>query len=556
MYDLIRDYESFNQLKIDPSSPLFCDTETCLEEGLSSGGLYGQVRLFQIYQASWENAQIIDCFVIDLQDVLSLVEDCWCIFHNGSYDLHTINLKTPKTWVPKRIDDTLYLSRLCFNTKIKFSFYDCLEYAGHADDLIRGIDKKKEQKSDWGGPLSLKQKTYAACDVTYLSKLYDSVKKYQDSTVYKLDIQSLRLAVGYSRNGMPINEKTAVDKANEYRALLEKTLDELPINPRSSIQAREYLGTKSSDSDTLEKLIHEGNVRAKKIQTARHCYKSLEYLKVYTRPRVYGFFNPCAAVSGRFSCNGGDRFDHGNLQQMPGDLHTCVEASEGKSIIYNDYSGLELRMATAYTGEPTMSRMMIAGEDLHTETARFVFETDTPTEEERTSAKVYNFTLIYGGGANTIKNTLKVRANIDKSFSEVKSQIDKWFNFYPYFKEWHDMHKAQMNIYGYVDIETALGRHVRTYKLTDSLNYPIQGSSVEVTKTSLGLLFARYPDAHLINTIHDSNILEQDTSDAHIWKSRLSECMVDAWDYVIQDLAEPNIPMPHGGEIGPIWTFH
>ncbi len=556
MYNLIRDYQSFGQIQIDPSSPVFCDTETCEEEGLTIGGLNGQIRLFQIYQESWENAKLIDCFFIDLKDVLELVKPHHLIFHNGSYDLHTINLKTDDTWLPRALDDTLYLSRLKFFTKIKFSFYDCLEYAGHADDLIRGINKKEEQKSDWGGPLSLNQKTYAACDVTYLCKLFNTIKEFKDSTVYKLDITSLNHAVGYSRNGMPINQKTAVKMKNEYLIKLEETLDDLPINPRSSIQAREYLGTASSDSDTLEKLIQEGNERAKKIQIARHCYKSLEYLKVYSRPRVYGFFNPCAAISGRFSCNGGHRFDHGNLQQMPGDLHVLVEAPEGQAIIYNDYSGLELRTAAAYTGEPTMCRMMIEGEDLHTETAKFVFQTDNPTEEERTTAKVYNFTLIYGGGVKTVKNSLKVRANINASFNDVKDKIEKWFDFYPYYREWHDMHKAQLNIYGYVDIETALGRHVRTYKLTDSLNYPIQGSAVEVTKTSLGLLFSRYPEAQLIDTIHDANLLLQSIDEAEMWKKRLSECMVDAWKYVIQDLPEPNIPMPHGGEIGPIWTFH
>jgi Ribonuclease D len=158
MYDLIRTYDSFNQIKINPSSPVFCDTETCEEEGFTLGGLYGQIRLIQIYQESWPKAIIIDCFFISLHDVLNLLHPHHLVFHNGAYDLHTINLKTETTWLPAEVDDTLYLSRLKFFTKQKFGFYECLDYANHADELIKSIDKKEEQKSDWGGPLSQKAK--------------------------------------------------------------------------------------------------------------------------------------------------------------------------------------------------------------------------------------------------------------------------------------------------------------------------------------------------------------------------------------------------------------
>ena len=178
---------------------------------------------------------------------------------------------------------------------------------------------------------------------------------------------------------------------------------------------------------------------------------------------------------------------------------------------------------------------------------------------KRTGKELTSFVednVIYGAGIKTVKNTLKIDAGIDMSFQEVKARVTAWFDFYEYFREWHDMHKAQLNIYGYVDIETALGRKVRTYKLTDSLNFPIQGSAVEVTKMSLGLLCNSYEDVHVINTIHDANILCQNIEDADLWKERLSKCMVDAWKYVIQDLANPNVPMPEGSLSGPLWTFH
>jgi DNA polymerase I-like protein with 3'-5' exonuclease and polymerase domains len=556
MFTIFRHPEDLEQIRLSPHSPVFCDTETTEDEGKTSGGLYGRVRLIQLYQSDWDNVAIIDCDYVPLRLVLDMIVDHHLVFHNASFDLHTINCYTDEVWLPKNVDDTLYLSRLAFYTKLKFSFYDCLEYAEKDDELIRSIDKKEEQKSDWSGPLSNKQKMYAAADVYYLEKLYNAVKHMSNSTIYKLDIFSLEHAVKYSRTGMPINQQTVNELKREYTIKLEDVLESLPINPRSSVQAREYLGTKSSDANTLIELVQAGSERAKKVQDARHYYKSLEYLNAYDRPVVKGFFQPCAAISGRFSCSGGNRFSHSNLQQMPGELHKVVEAPDGHEIIYKDYSGLELRMAVAYVGEPVMSQFMKEGADMHTETAKFIFNTSSPTDQERTVAKTFNFGLIYGAGVPTVKATLKYDANLILPYEDVRDLRFKWFDMYEFFGEWHKIHKNQFNIYGYVDVETALGRRVRTYKLTDSLNVPIQGSSVEVTKTAVCLLYSRYPDVNLINVIHDSIILCEPSHEAELWGNRLSECMVDAWDYVISELAEPEIPMPHGFEHGPVWLFH
>jgi len=556
MFTLIRDTNNLSDVHIDPHLPIFCDTETTTDEGLSSGGLYGKIRLVQMYQETWTKAVIVDCFFVPLDRVLPLLKPCKLIFHGGAYDLHTINLKTDKVWLPEDLEDTLYLSRLKYYTKQKFGFYECLSYAKLDDELIKSISKKELQQSDWSGPLSEIQKLYAAADVVYLAKLYNVVKECNKQTVYALDIISLKLAVEYSRNGMPINQKTVTSLKLKYMTELEDVLETLPINPRSSTQSKEYLGVSSSDSDTLIKLIQEGNERARLVQNGRHCYKSLEYLDAYDRPVLKGFFQPSTSLSGRFSCTGGNSFSHANLQQMPEKLHSVVEAPEGYEIVYKDYSGLELRMAVAYTGEPVMAALMKAGQDLHTETAKFLFSKDKVTVEERTVAKTFNFCLIYGGGIGTAQNTLAIEANVHMKFEEVKYLKEKWFSMYEYYDEWHKLHKNAMNVYGYIDVETALGRRVRAYKLTDSLNIPIQGSSVEVTKVSLINLKKRHPDAYIINTIHDANLLLAKTEEAEMWGTRLSEAMVDAWKYVTEDLAEPDILMPHGFEHGPIWKFH
>jgi len=557
VYNLNRDVEIFRKISINPNLPVFCDTETQGDEGLSSGGLYGKVRLFQLFQEHWEKAEIIDCDFIPIKHVLDLLEDNHLVFHGGSFDLHTINLYTDKTWCPKKLDDTLYLSRLKFFTKQKFGFYECLKYSKHSDSLVESIDKKEEQKSDWSGALTNKQLIYAAIDVVYLSKLYESVKEFSTTSIYALDMSNLKYAINYSRNGMYVNQKKVVKLKKKFIINLEETLKQLPhdLNVRSSKQCCEYLNSKSSSKEVLTELAIEGNDNAQKIITARHCLKSLEYLNKYNRSIIKGFFNPCAAISGRFSCTGGNRYDHENLQQIPREFQEVITSPQGYKIVYKDYSGLELRMAVAYTGEELMGSMMKAGEDMHTYTAKHLFEKDEVSFEERLVAKAFNFGLIYGIGVKAVRLLLKLRANTDISFDKVKKLMNKWFELYEGFAVWHDMHKYQYNIYGYVDVETALGRKIRTYSVPDSLNYPIQGSSAEVTKVSLGLLYSKYPDVYLINTVHDANLLLAKDDEAEMWGKRLDECMIDAWKYVISDLADPDVPMPEGYDIGNDWIF-
>lgn len=172
MYNLIRDSNELDDIYLNPDAPLFLDTETMEEEGKSSGGLYGAVRLLQMYQKGWDEAIIIDCMFIPLHKVLRMIEESWQVWHNGSYDLHTINCSDPEElYLPKRLDDTIYLSRLTFFDKNRFGFYECLEYCNEADDIIKSMDKKASQKADWGGPLTHQLLSYAEYDVTYLAKL-------------------------------------------------------------------------------------------------------------------------------------------------------------------------------------------------------------------------------------------------------------------------------------------------------------------------------------------------------------------------------------------------
>lgn len=557
MYTLIRDLSEYTD-NIDRTKPVFTDTETYEDEGKTSGGLYGKVRLIQVYQEGWEEAIIFDCMFVDLEKVLSMLKSCHLVFHSGAYDLHTINCHTEETWLPEEIDDTKYLSRIALYKKgPKFDFYNCLKHIGRHDERLKDIDKKEKQKSDWGGPLSSEMLEYAAYDVLYLYVLYEEVKEAKELNLYMLDIFNLKYAVEYARRGVPINRNTVQEKLKKNMTELEAVLEILPINPNSPKQVCQYLGTTSSDKDTLVHLALEGSEDAARVRDARTLSKTVMFLKKYDRPVMKGFYDPCGAVSGRFSCTGGDRYDHENMQQIPRRILDVIEAPEGYVIVYKDYAGLELRMACCWIAEPTMTAMIKAGVDLHTHTGCILYDEtpETLTKFQRMIGKICNFLLIYGGGIAQLQATIRAWGNLLESLQTCRKLNAKWFNEYKYFKEWHDMHKKVFGVYGFMDVTTALGRTVRTYTVPDSLNVPIQGSSSEVTKTSLYYLKTRYPDENLINTIHDANALLVREDVAELWVNRLNECMVDAWYHVIKHLPVPDLPMPAEAEYSIKWDF-
>ena len=546
---------------LDLDKPVFLDTETCTNEGYTKegGGLYGTIRLVQIYQAGWSQAFIIDCVFIDVHRVFNMLLPYHQVWHNASYDLHTYNLVSSEPYIPAKIDDTLYMARLTLYKKTsRFGFYLCLKALKLNDSHVDGMDKTENQRADWGGVLTKVMKKYAACDVLYLSLLYEQVKHATEMEAYQLDMFNLKYALEYSRRGIPVDQGRIQGMLRKTMLEYEETINYLhPLNPNSPKQVCEFLGTSSSNMDTLVNLKLQGNEDAGKIRDARQLSKTITFLKRYDRPIIKGFYSACGAITGRMSCTGGDRYDHANTQQIPRRILRCLMASEGRTLVYADYSGLELRMGVAWIGEPTMLGLMMDGIDVHSHTGSILYK--KPAEEltdfERMVGKICNFLLIYAGSPNVLQATIRSWGGILMDMSEVRKIYDSWFEAYPYFKEWHNMNKKMLNVYGYVDVHTALGRQVRATSLNDAVNIPIQGSSSEVTKTSLRMLKTRYPDENLISTIHDSNTLMPLIEESELWVDRLNECMIDAWYEVIQHTEVPNLPMPPDAKVNTHWDF-
>ncbi|MCQ2743119.1 MAG: DNA polymerase I, partial [Bacilli bacterium] len=69
---------------------------------------------------------------------------------------------------------------------------------------------------------------------------------------------------------------------------------------------------------------------------------------------------------------------------------------EGHHILSLDYSQIELRILAALSQDETYITVFNEGHDVHSETAKRIFNVETPTFEQRRRAKAANFAIIYG----------------------------------------------------------------------------------------------------------------------------------------------------------------
>ncbi len=211
-----------------------------------------------------------------------------------------------------------------------------------------------------------------------------------------------------------------------------------------------------------------------------------------------------------------------NLQNIP------IKTEEGRQIrklfiprngyllIGADYSQIELRVLAHMSGSVQLLKDFNEDKDIHTETAKKVFNVENVNEEERRKAKAVNFGIIYGMGSFSLAEDLNITRK------EAQDFINKYFEVYPDVKVFlENMVESATNL-GYV--ETILKRRryipelsspvfaIREFGKRTAMNAPIQGSAADIIKVAM-IKLAKYLKDHnlkskLLLQVHDELILE------------------------------------------------
>lgn len=540
MYKLV----DLGDVVVDKSQPLFCDTETC--------GLYDRIRLLQLYQAHWPQVLLVEWpQPIHLAAFIMVNHTVW---HNAHYDITTTQQNTGTRFVPPNFDDTFLAARIAKPSYDSYSLDDVIYLTiGYDPYEEAGLDKKVLQKSDWSKlKLTPEQLLYAAIDVKYMPEVWVSVQHVQNEPVYVLDISSLKIALDFQWNGMPVDSGRL---NNEYtRINKELSTISMPINANSWQQVRAWLNVDQSDKKFLSELAIHGNDKAKAVLNVRRLRKLLSYLTKYDKDRIIGKFKP-SARSGRFTS------DDENLQQIPRALK-CVfgyPKDAGRVLIYSDYAQLELRTICAILGVSIMEKMFRAGVDLHGYVASVLFGEDY-TKKDRDVTKTYNFNLLYGGSVGMVLSILITYGLLIEERLANRHKR-KWLNMFGEINKWQ---QEQISAWRKGKLgSTPFGRQYRGKLMTDQMNIMNQGAGAEVAKLAMHYIhpwLQQYNidnnvDVMIVDFIHDSFILDCPNDEA-VYKPvarKLAECMQLAWFEMSKLYKITDLPMPVDVAVGYNW---
>lgn len=317
----------------------------------------------------------------------------------------------------------------------------------------------------------------------------------------------------------------AVEHAKNAQKRLNETAG-FELNPNSPKKVCEFLGVKSSAAEILQELIDAGGEtaeRAKLIQEVRG-WKSVDsryytpYLEsIDGNDILHCSLNLLGTYTGRLACS------NPNLQAVA--KHTEImkvkdvfTARPGFTMIQADYKQAEMRLVTHYTKDPLMKKMIEENADLHSETANRL---NIP----RQAAKRLNFSVIYGVGAKTLSEGLKVDLKVGKDY------LEKYHGLYPGFRKLMSQCEEFAKQNGYIKMWTGRMRHFNVPEADPhkAMSNLIQGGVAEIVRVAISRLFPAITDigGYLLMQVHDSVIFEIPDNQLNIALPTIKRIMED-----------------------------
>lgn len=264
--------------------------------------------------------------------------------------------------------------------------------------------------------------------------------------------------------------------------------------------------------------------------------KFLRFVNPYNH-RFHADFRQIGTVTTRYTVS------EPPLHGIPkrGEHRECFVAEPGWKLVWADYSQIELRILAELSGDRNMIRAFVEGLDLHTQTASLLWGIDYKLVEEiqRRRAKDLNFGIPYGVGPTRFAE----RAGI--TIQEAKNMMGDHARKYPESDTYLKRAANSAVALGYC--KTMSGKIIQfVFDRSDQRqvaavqrhgkNYPIQGSSADITKTALRLVHDGMDHEHakLVNCVHDEIVLEVREDHVEEEAVKLRAAMVEAGEQFLK----------------------
>jgi DNA polymerase-1 len=297
----------------------------------------------------------------------------------------------------------------------------------------------------------------------------------------------------FGKLGLPVIRKTPTGQPSTA----EDVLEELAVSyelPKLIMDYRAFAKLKSTYTDKLPLQINRGT------------------------QRVHTCYQQAIAATGRLSSA------DPNLQNIPirtpegRRIRQAFIAPPGWCIVAADYSQIELRIMAHLSGDEGLLKAFSEDRDIHLATAAEVFgmTLDTVTSDQRRTAKMINFGLIYGMSPFGLASRLGIERSVASRY------VDLYFQRYPGVRRYMDETRQLAHERGYV--ETVFGRRLYLNDINSrnaglrqgaeraAINAPMQGTAADVIKRAMievdrWLQQSKLP-ARLLLQVHDELVFE------------------------------------------------
>lgn len=418
-----------------------------------------------------------------------------------------------------------------------------------------------------------------------LLALLETIELPLEPVLAEMEYQGIRIDTEYLQTfsaQLDTDLHAIEQKAYEYagsefnlgspKQLSELLFDTLGLDKRKS---RKIKTGYSTDATTLEKLQDDHPVidcilEHRTLSKLKSTYvDALPALVRADTQRVHTDFNQAITATGRLSSS------DPNLQNIPirtafsRQIRAAFVPEPGWIMVAADYSQIELRILAHLSQEPVLLEAYQAGEDVHTLTARLLFDRDEITPEERRLGKVINFGVIYGMGASRFAR----EAGVNRT--EAKEFIDRFNERYPQVFEYLQRMQREAIAHGYVttlkgrrryfnftgdrikslrgtdpdtiDLTTVRSNQYDAGMLRAAANAPIQGSSADIIKIAMVNLHQLLQDyqARLLLQVHDELVFEVPPEEVDSLTPQIQATMESA--------VSLDVPLVAEAHTGPNW---
>ncbi len=314
----------------------------------------------------------------------------------------------------------------------------------------------------------------------------------------------------FDKQKLPVKKKTPKGQPSTDEDVLAELALDYPL-PKLLLEYRGLAKLKSTYTDKLPRMVDANT------------------------GRVHTTYSQATAVTGRLASN------DPNLQNIPirtpqgRRIREAFIAPPGSKIISADYSQIELRIMAHLSGDKGLRHAFDHGHDVHQATAAEVFGVplEKVSKDERRTAKVINFGLIYGMSA------FGLAQNLGLERATAQAYIESYFTRYPGVKKFMDETREKARKDGYV--ETVFGRRLRLPEIQSgsparrqgaeraAINAPMQGTAADLIKLAMvsvqDWLDEKKLKSLLIMQVHDELVLEVPEDELVEVKEKVRELM-------------------------------